>query len=92
MIKTFKNKEAEKIFHGTRVKKFQAFETQARRRLKILDAAISLESLFLIPSNKMHALGGSRNNQYALWINNQWRICFEWIDGHAENVEIVDYN
>lgn len=92
MIKTFKNKEAEKIFHGTRVRKFQAFEAQARRRLKILDAAVSLESLFLIPSNKMHALGGDRNNQYALWINSQWRICFEWRDGHAESVEIVDYH
>ena len=92
MIKSFKNKDTEKLFNGIRVKKFQAFEQQARRRLKILDAAVSIESLFLLPSNRAHALGGERTNQYAIWINNQWRICFEWHDGNAENVEIVDYH
>jgi toxin HigB-1 len=92
MIKSFKNKDTENLFDGVRVKKFQAFEQQARRRLKILDAAISLESLFLIPSNKAHALRGDRANQHAIWINNQWRLCFEWNEGHAENVEIVDYH
>lgn len=92
MIKSFKNKDTENLFDGVRVKKFQAFEQQARRRLKILDAAISLESLFLIPSNKAHALRGDRANQHAIWVNNQWRLCFEWNEGHAENVEIVDYH
>ena len=92
MIKSFKNKDTENLFDGVRVKKFQAFEQQARRRLKILDAAISLESLFLIPSNKAHALRGDRANQHAIWINNQWRLCFEWNEGHTENVEIVDYH
>lgn len=92
MIKSFKKKDTENLFDGVRVKKFQAFEQQARRRLKILDAAISLESLFLIPSNKAHALRGDRANQHAIWINNQWRLCFEWNEGHAENVEIVDYH
>jgi len=92
MIRSFKNKDTEKLFNGIRVKKFQAFEQQARRRLKILDAAVSVESLFLLPSNRAHALGGERTNQYAIWINNQWRICFEWHDGNAENVEIVDYH
>ena len=91
MIRSFKNKDTEKLFNGIRIKKFQAFEQQARRRLKILDAAVSVESLFLLPSNRAHVLGGERTNQYAIWINNQWRICFEWHDGHAENVEIVDY-
>jgi proteic killer suppression protein len=92
MIKSFKDKNTEKLFYGTRVKKFQAFEEQARRRLKILDATVSLEALFLLPSNKAHALGGTRDNQYAIWINNQWRLCFYWKDGHAEEVEIVDYH
>ena len=92
MIKSFKNKDTENLFDGVRVKKFQAFEQQARRRLKILGAAISLESLFLIPSNKAHALRGDRANQHAIWVNNQWRLCFEWNEGHAENVEIVDYH
>ena len=92
MIRSFKNKDTEKLFNGIRIKKFQAFEQQARRRLKILDAAVSVESLFLLPSNRAHALGGERTNQYAVWINNQWRICFEWHEGHAENVEIVDYH
>ena len=90
MIKSFKNKDAENLFDGVRVKKFQAFEQQARRRLKILDSAVSIDSLFLLPSNKAHALGGNRANQYAIWINSQWRICFEWHDGHAENVEIIE--
>jgi proteic killer suppression protein len=52
----------------------------------------SLEALFLLPSNKAHALGGTRDNQYAIWINNQWRLCFCWKDGHVEEVEVVDYH
>lgn len=58
----------------------------------MLDSAISIDSLFLVPSNRAHALGGDRDHQYAIWINTQWRICFEWHDGHAENVEIIDYH
>jgi len=58
----------------------------------VLHAAPSLNALMLNPGNRLHALGGDRKGQYAISINNQWRICFEWQGGNALNVEIVDYH
>ena len=92
MIKSFACKDAEKLFNDERVKRFQAFERQARKRLMVLHAAPSLNALMLNPGNKFHALSGDRINQYAISINKQWRLCFEWHDGNAHNVEIIDYH
>ncbi|WP_275950242.1 type II toxin-antitoxin system RelE/ParE family toxin [Desulfonema limicola] len=75
-----------------RVRRFQSFERQARKRLMVLNAAPTLESLMLIPGNKFHSLSGNRKGQYSISINKQWRICFEWNDGHVYNVEITDYH
>ena len=58
----------------------------------ILHAARSIEMLKTIPGNKLHSLSGDRKGQYTISINNQWRICFQWHEGHAYNVEIVDYH
>lgn len=69
-----------------------AAERQARKRLMVLHAAPSLEALMLNPGNRFHALKGDRKGQYAISINNQWRVCFEWHDGDAYNVEITDYH
>jgi proteic killer suppression protein len=71
---------------------FRAFEHQARKKLLILNAADSLKALKSPPGNHLEALQHNRLGQYSIRINNQWRLCFEWIDGHAENVEIVDYH
>ena len=74
------------------MKKFQSFSRQAEKRLRILDAADSLEALMRLPSNRFKALGGDRKGQYSIRINDQWRICFEWHDNDPQNVEIVDYH
>jgi len=92
MVKSFSCKDTEKLFNDEWVKRFQSFERQARKRLMILHAARSIEMLKAIPGNKLHSLSGDRKGQYAISINNQWRICFQWHEGHAYNVEIVDYH
>ena len=92
MIKSFKDKKTELLYNGVRVKKFQDFARQAEKRLRILDAADTLESLIYLPSNRFKALTGNRRGQYSIRINDQWRICFEWANDGPENVEIIDYH
>ncbi|MBE9520825.1 MAG: type II toxin-antitoxin system RelE/ParE family toxin [Proteobacteria bacterium] len=92
MIKSFKDRKTEQLYNGNRVKKFQAFVRQAEKRLRILDAADTLESLMYLPSNRFKALTGNRQGQYSIRINDQWRICFEWTDDGPINVEITDYH
>ncbi len=92
MIKTFKCRSTESLFHDRSVRRFKAFEAQARRRLKILHAATSIESLGFLPGNRLHKLGKDRVGQHSISINMQWRICFIWNDGNAYEVEIVDYH
>lgn len=92
MIKSFACRDSEKLFNDRRVRRFQAFERQARKRLMVLHAAPSIEALMLNPGNKFHALSGDRKGQYAISINKQWRVCFEWNDGNAYHVEITDYH
>lgn len=79
---------------GGRVKEFQAFEEQAKKRLLILKDAVSRNGLMLLPSNHFEALGGDRKGQFSIRINRQWRVCFEWPDNAAKpfNIEIVDYH
>ena len=91
MIKSFKDKEAEKIYNGLRSAKLPGtIQETARRRLKYLNNAINLEDLRIPPSNHFEALNG-RPGVYSIRINIQWRITFTWNDG-AENVRIEDYH
>ncbi len=93
MIQSFKNKETEKIFHAhfsTRLP--QDIQKTAYRRLLSLHAAISLDDLRALPGNHLEKLKGDREGQFSIRINNQWRVCFAWINDNAENVEIVDYH
>ena len=92
MIRSFKDKRAERLFHGGRVPEFQGFAQQAEKRLRLLDAADGLHALRMLPSNRFEALRGDRAGQYSIRINRQWRICFDWHDDDAHNVEIVDYH
>ena len=92
MIKSFACRDTEALFNDRRVRRFQAIERQSRKRLMVLHAAPSLEALRLNPGNKFHALGGKREGQWAISINAQWRICFEWRDGNAYQVQIIDYH
>jgi len=92
MIQSFRDKRIKQLFEGNRVLEFQAFARQAEKRLRVLDAADTLEALMMLPSNRFKALTGKRQGQYSIRINNQWRICFEWGSAGPENVEIVDYH
>ena len=64
----------------------------ARRKLRVLDAAVRLNDLRVPPGNRLEALAGGRARQHSIRINDQWRICFVWADGNAHEVEIVDYH
>ena len=94
MILGYRDKKTEQFAKGEFVKAFQGFEDQAARRLSILNAAPSLDTLRALPSNRLEALRGDRVGQYSIRINQQWRICFEWQDGQTgpSNVEILDYH
>lgn len=94
MTQKYKDKRTAKFALGERVKEFQIFERQAYKRLAILEAAISKESLMALPSNHFEALGGDRKGQYSIRINDKWRICFEWTETETYpfNIEIVDYH
>ena len=92
MIRSFKSKDTEKLFNDYRIRRFQAVETVARRKLKMLDDATGLNDLAALPGNRLETLRGDRKDQHSIRINDQYRICFEWRDGDAHNVEIVDYH
>ncbi len=92
MIRSFRNKETEQFASGESVRKFRAFERVAYRKIKYLMAAAQLEDLRIPPGNRLEALSGDRIGQFSIRINDQWRICFNWSNGGAENVEIVDYH
>ena len=79
---------------GEFVGAFQGFEQQVERRLSILNAAPSLDTLRALPSNRLESLRGSRAGQYSIRINRQWRVCFTWNQGATgpSDVEIVDYH
>jgi proteic killer suppression protein len=93
MIKSFRCSETEKIFRREFSRKFpDDIQGLAFMKLNAIDAAVHIQDLRLPPSNRLEALKGDRKGQWSIRINNQWRICFEWSDGHAENVEIEDYH
>ena len=92
MIQSFKSKKTKQLFEGKRIAQLQAFDRQAQKRLRVLDAADTLEALRMLPSNRLEALKGDRKGHYSIRINDQWRICFKWDDAGPENVEIVDYH
>ena len=92
MIRSFKCKHTEKLFDDVNVSKFKVFERQARRKLAMLNAAVSLDNLKVPPGNRLELLSGDRKGQHSIRINQQWRICFKWKNNDAFFVEIVDYH
>lgn len=92
MIRSFRDKQSAAFAAGRRVKAFHGIEAQATRRLRILDAADTLETLMALPSNRFEALSGNRKGQYSIRINARWRLCFRFEEGDAHDVEIVDYH
>ncbi len=92
MIRSFGDRESEALFNDIAVRRLQAVERQARRKLLYLHRARTLGDLNAPPGNRLEALKGERRGQHSIRINDQWRICFTWRDGDAHDVEIVDYH
>jgi len=92
MIKSFKGADTEALYARRRVKRFVNIESVARRKLRQLEVAAQLEDLRVPPGNRLEALKGDRTGQHSIRINDQWRVCFRWTEGGAEDVEIVDYH
>ena len=93
MIRSFKDKETEKVFSRLHARKLpQSIQQTAYRKLRMINNSIDLDDLRLPPANRLEKLKGDREGQYSIRINKQWRICFEWADGDAYNVEIADYH
>ncbi|MGO9021664.1 MAG: type II toxin-antitoxin system RelE/ParE family toxin [Syntrophobacteraceae bacterium] len=93
MIKSFKDKEAEKIFSGQFSSKLpENIQRIALRKLTQLHGAATMGFLRISPANRLEKLGCDREGQWSIRINDQWRICFEWRDGDVENIEITDYH
>jgi proteic killer suppression protein len=96
MIQSFKNELTEAIFNGhsrMALKKFPPTVIKvARRKLDMINSACELSDLLVPPGNKLESLKGDRKGQHSIRINDQWRICFSWINNMAHDVEIVDYH
>ena len=92
MIRSFRCKDTARLFNDEVPKRFRAIEYAARKRLLYLHAATRLDQLRALPGNRLEALKGNRKGQHSIRINKQWRVCFVWKDGHAFEVEIVDYH
>ncbi len=92
MIRSFRSIEAEELFNYHHSRRFRTVERVALRKLLQLHAATDLRILASPPGNHLEALRGNREGQHAIRINDRWRICFFWRDGHAYDVEIVDYH
>ena len=93
MIRASADKEAEKIWQGTPSRKLPAdIQQVARRKLRMLNNAATLDDLRIPPANRLEALKGNRKGQHSIRINSQWRICFQWKEGDALDVQIVDYH
>jgi proteic killer suppression protein len=93
MIRSFRDKQTERLFLRERIKKLPPdLQRAALRKLVMLDAAESLDDLRAVPGNRLEKLAGNRKGQHSIRINDQWRICFRWRERHADDVEITDYH
>ena len=92
MIKSFHCKDTQALFEGKCPRRFKAIALPAERKLQMLDNAWSLEDLRSPPGNRLEALRGSRKGLWSIRINDQWRLCFRFVENEAFDVEIVDYH
>lgn len=93
MIRSYKDKMTEAVADGKSPKGFPSdLIKAARRKLVMLDSAVVLDDLRSLPGNKLHPLEKDRAGQHAIWINDQFRLCFRWTDAGPEDVEITDYH
>ncbi|MDT8386627.1 MAG: type II toxin-antitoxin system RelE/ParE family toxin [Thiogranum sp.] len=93
MIKTFKDRETQRIWEGYTSRRLpNDIQAVARRKLRMINNARTLDDLRIPPANRLEPSKSRRKGQYSIRINSQWRICFIWSKGDADNLEIVDYH
>jgi proteic killer suppression protein len=93
VIRTFKDDETQKIYQRERSRRLPPeIQRVALRKLRMINNAININDLRVPPANRLEKLSGTREGQYSIRINDQWRICFEWRSSDAFNVEITDYH
>jgi proteic killer suppression protein len=93
MIRSFRDRETARVWSGRRSRRLPGeIQETALRKLRLVNAASRLEDLRVPPGNRLEALSGERRGNHSIRINQQWRICFRWKDGEAEDVEICDYH
>jgi len=92
VIRSLADRDTERLYRRERVIRFRAFERIALRKLRMLNAATNIIDLRMPPGNRPEKLKGDREGQWSIRVNDQWRICFNWENGDAFDVEIVDYH
>jgi len=93
VIRSFSDKEAKTVWEGVSSRRLPAdIQNVARRKLRMLNNATTLDDLRIPPANRLEVLKGDRKGQHSIRINDQWRICFRWHEGDAHDVGIVDYH
>ncbi|MGO2110882.1 MAG: type II toxin-antitoxin system RelE/ParE family toxin [Pseudoclavibacter sp.] len=93
MIRSFGSKDTERIWHEQYVKRVdRTMQRTALRKLELIHAAKDVEDLRVPPGNRLERLVGDRRGQHSIRVNAQWRLCFVWREGGADNVELVDYH
>lgn len=92
MISSFKDKDTQALYETGASRRFGAVARVALRKLDMIAAAATVETLRVPPGNRLEKLSGKREGQWSIRINDQWRVCFEWVGTNAANVEICDYH
>lgn len=93
MIRGFRDKDTERLYHREPVRPWGPdLQKAALRKLRMLNAAVTLEDLRVVPGNRLEKLKGDREGQWSIRATGQWRLCFEWQEGDAYEVELVDYH
>ena len=92
MIRTFRDRTTERLHTTGSSRRLQSCARQAFQKLRMLDAATTLRDLSALPGNRLEQLKGARKGRHSIRINDQYRICFEWRNGDAYDVEVTDYH
>jgi toxin HigB-1 len=92
MILSFGDRRTEDLFEDRFVRDFQGIARTAKRKLEVLNAAVRLDDLRAPPANRLEKLRGNLEGFYSIRINDQWRVIFQWIDGNAYGVSVIDYH
>lgn len=92
MISSFKDKDTQTLYETGASRRFGTVMRVALRKLDMIAAATTVETLRVPPGNRLEKLSGGREGQWSIRINDQWRVCFEWVGTNAANVEICDYH